>query len=187
MDRESRPTTDLLKVTEALIPHAIAQAMVDQAVREAVADRDIDITIGSEPNMSGNSFGRNVSASFRRPELEKLHGWLNSPDFRAAAEKYSCTKPLPVFEVSVQLWEEGKFRERQVRMQTTPRVYEDDGCLDEGIRFLFARAVKSLDTGPPIDYGYRHPLTGEKADTSESARWLPPEPQCECGGHDSRP
>jgi len=174
------PTTDLVKVSEAFVPHAMAQAMRDQVVREAAEARDVNITVGSDENMSGNAFGRNVSASFRRPELERLHAWLNSAEFRVAAGKYSCAKPLPEFEVSVQLWEEGKFRERQVRMQTTPRVYRDDGCLRDGIGFLFERAVKSLDTGPPIDYGYRNPRTGAKLDTSGFAKQLPPEPQCEC-------
>jgi len=139
-----------------------------------------DITIGPDHDMSGNSFGRNVSASFRRAELERLHVALNSAGFRVAAAKYSCVKPLPAFDVSVQLWREGEYQERQVRMQTTPRVYSGDRCLEEGIEFLFNRSVKALDTGKPIDYGYHDPITGAKLDTSEFANWLPPEPHCKC-------
>lgn len=66
LDPEARPTTDLVKVSEAFVPQAMAQAMRGQVVREAAEARDINITIGPDENMSGNSFGRNVSASFRR-------------------------------------------------------------------------------------------------------------------------
>lgn len=70
---------------------------------------------------------------------------------------------MPPFTITVVLWFEGPYQERLVRMQMTPPLYKQDSAIEGGIGYAFEQTVKKLDKGPPIDYGYRHPLDGRKA------------------------
>src|SRR6185436_7084202 len=133
--------------------------------------------VGTNQDFSGNSFSRNVSRQFGEDELRRLHAQLNDAPFKSRLEGYACA--LPPFTVSVGLWPEGPYQERLVRMQMTPSVYRNSGCTEDGARYLFERAVKDLDHGPPIDYGYRHPLDGSRA--GARAPDDPVEPECRCG------
>lgn len=121
------------------------------------------LAIGDNPNTSGNSFGRGVSAQFGDAELGRLYLQLNGPTVKEKLRRYVCPSPLPSFTITVVLWYEGSYQERRVRMQMTPPLYKEDGRIEGGIGYLFEQAVKALDQGPPIDYGYRHPLDGSKA------------------------
>lgn len=120
------------------------------------------ISFGDENNMSGNSFGRGVSAQFGEAELRRLYLELNGPLVRSKLQSYVCPTRLPEFKITVALYYEGSYQERQVRLQMTPPLYRQDGRIENGIGYLFEQAVKRLDTGPPIDYGYRRPLDGSK-------------------------
>ena len=126
------------------------------------------IAIGDNPNTSGNSFGRGVSAQFGETELTRLYLQLNGPWVKSKLRSYVCPDALPSFAITVVLWYEGSYQERAVRLQMTPPLYKQDGRIENGIGYLFEQAVKALDKGPPIDYGYRHPLDGSRA--------LPPPP-----------
>ena len=121
------------------------------------------ISIGDNPNTSGNSFSRGVSAQFGEAELRRLYLQLNGPSVKAKLRSYVCPAALPSFTITVVLWYEGRYQERLVRLQMTPPLYRQDGRIEGGIGYLFEQAVKSLDKGPPIDYGYRHPLDGSRA------------------------
>lgn len=128
------------------------------------------ISFGGETNMSGNSFSRGVSAKFDEAELRRLYLELNGARVRSKLQSYVCPMPLPEFKITVALYYDGSYQERRVRLQMTPPLYRQDGRIESGIGYLFGQAVKRLDTGPPIDYGYRRPLDGSKA---------PPPPQIE--------
>jgi hypothetical protein len=121
------------------------------------------IAIGDNPNTSGNSFGRGVSAQFGEIELRRLYLQLNGPSVRSKLRRYVCPTALPSFTITVVLWYEGSYQERAVRLQMTPPLYRQDGRIENGIGYLFEQTVKALDKGPPIDYGYRHPLDGSRA------------------------
>jgi len=121
------------------------------------------IAIGDNPNTSGNSFSRGVSAQFGEAELSRLYLQLNGPAVKSRLRSYVCPTALPSFTITVVLWYEGSYQERLVRLQMTPPLYRQDGRIEGGIGYLFEQAVKALDNGPPIDYGYRHPLDGSKA------------------------
>ena len=140
-----------------------------------------DITVGPDDDTSGNYWGRNVSKQFARPQLIMLHKLMNSDSKRHEVAELNCRRQLAEHEYSVTLWVEGEYQERQVRLQMTPRLYESNDCLKEAVNFVFQRTVKSLDPGPPIDYGYKDPLTGAHLDTSKYDDWLPEKPECYCG------
>jgi hypothetical protein len=121
------------------------------------------LAIGDDLNMSGNSFSRGVSAQFGENELRLLYLQLNGPSVKSKLRRYVCPNPLPPFAITVVLWYEGSYQERLVRLQMTPPLYKQDGRIEGGIGYLFEQAVGALDKGPPIDYGYRHPLDGSPA------------------------
>ena len=127
--------------------------------REQVLEPD-PLVIGDNANTSGNSFSHGVSDEFREPELRQLYLVLNGPRVRAKLERYVCPQPLPPFRITVVLWHEGPYQERLVRLQMTPPLYKTDGRIGGGLGYEFQEAVKALDKGPPIDYGYRNPHDG---------------------------
>jgi len=122
------------------------------------------ISFGDAGNMSGNSFSRGVSAQFGEAELRRLYLELNGESVRSKLRSYVCPAPLPDYKVTVALYYEGKYQERLVRLQMTPPLYRQDGRIESGLGYLFQGAMKRLDTGPRIDYGYRRQLDGGKAD-----------------------
>ena len=121
------------------------------------------IAIGDNLNTSGNSYGHGVSDQFGETELRRLYLELNGQRAKSKLRSYICPAPLPPFTVTVVLWFEGSYQERLVRMQMTPPLYKENGAIEGGIGYLFEQTVKKLDKGPPIDYGYVHPLDGSKA------------------------
>lgn len=123
------------------------------------------LAIGDNPNTSGNSFSHGVSAEFGEPELRRLYLELNGPAARAKMQRYVCPERLPAFTVTVVLYYEGPYQERLVRLQMTPPLYKDSGAVEDGIGYLFESAIKRIDKGPPIDYGYRNPHDGSHITT----------------------
>jgi hypothetical protein len=121
-----------------------------------------NVAIGDDVNTSGNSFSRGVSAQFGEPELRRLYLQLNGPAVKSKLRSYVCPAALPAFRITVVLSFEGSYQERLVRLQMTPPLYKQDGRIEGGIGYLFQQAIKALDKGPPIDYGYRHTLDGSK-------------------------
>jgi hypothetical protein len=151
------------------------EATPDQADSQQIDPAPI--IVGAEENFSGNSFSRNVSRQFGEAQVKRLYNQLNGAEFKSKLEHYACA--LPPFTISVAFWKEGPYQERLVRMQMTPRLYRENGCVEEAAQYLFQQAVKALDHGPPIDYGYRHSLNG--APVGAIAPLEPNEPECRCG------
>jgi hypothetical protein len=174
-DRKCRAT----RLYTAIVYLTLAWACGQQKMKEP-SEPESEITIGPDADTSGNYFGRGVSKQFGRPQLQKLHDFLNSEDGRREITALNCGKTLPQHEYSVTLWPDDAVTERQVRLQMTPRLYKGDGCLEESLNYVFQRAVKTIDPGPPIDYGYKDPKTGEHLDTSRFAEELPEKPECVC-------
>jgi hypothetical protein len=139
-----------------------------------------DITVGSDKDTSGNYWGRNVSKEFGEPQLRTLYQAMNSPGTDADISSLNCEKKLSYHEYSVTLWTEGEYRERIVRLQMTPRLYENDECLQQAVNYVFHKTVKAIDPGPPIDYGYKDPHTGTHLDASKIMTELPEKPECRC-------
>ena len=139
-----------------------------------------DFVLGPDADTSGNSFGHSVSKAFDEREMRQLHAYLNSAVAIRELEKLNCDRRLLPHEFSVVLWREGKYRERQVRLQMTPRLYTADPCLNDAISHLFGKTVEAADKGAPIDYGYKDPLTGKPLDTSKWANYVSPAPKCPC-------
>ena len=139
-----------------------------------------DITVGPDKDTGGNYWGRNVSRQFGETQLRSLYTAKNASSTDAEITTLNCSKKLPHHEYSVTLWTEGAYRERIVRLQMTPRLYENDECLQHAVNYVFHKAVKTIDTGPPIDYGYKDPHTGKHLDTSEIMTTLPDKPECPC-------
>jgi len=157
------------------------QHVPDVAVRDRYTDdtQRPPLVVGNSADMSGNSFSCSVSAKFGETELRRLHAELNGPAARAKLQGYLCGRPVPPFAITVVLWYEGPYQERLVRMQMTPPLYKADGQIEGGIGYLFERGVRTLDPGPPIDYGYRRPLDGTPITPVQSDAY--PEPQVDCG------
>ena len=146
----------------------------------AACNGERDITIGPDKETSGNYWGRSISKQFGKPQLQLLYQKMNSAATDAEVSSLNCSKKLPHHEYSVTLWTEGEYRERIVRLQMTPRLYENDECLQQAVNYVFQKTVKAIDTGPPIDYGYKDPHTGKHLDTSQIATRLPDKPECRC-------
>jgi hypothetical protein len=136
--------------------------------------------VGSDSDTSGNSFAHSVSKQFDALQLRELYRVMNSPETTKRLRELTCGRELAGHEFSVTLWREGEYRERQVRAQMTPRLYDQDPCLNDAINYLFPRIVEDMDGGPPIDYGYKDPLTGKPLDTKKWADYVPPAPLCDC-------
>jgi hypothetical protein len=146
----------------------------------AACSGERDITVGPDKDTSGNYWGRNISEQFGEPQLQSLYTAMNSPATDAEITAVNCGKKLPHHEYSVTLWTEGEYRERIVRLQMTPRLYENDECLQQSVNFVFQNKVKAIDSGRPIDYGYKDPHTGKPLDTTEIQKYVPPKPECDC-------
>ncbi len=146
----------------------------------AACSGERDITVGPDKDTSGNYWGRNISMQFAEPQLQSLYKAMNSAAVDTEITALNCAKKLPHHEYSVTLWTEGAYRERIVRLQMTPRLYENDECLQKAVNFVFQKTVKAIDTGPPIDYGYKNPSTGKPLDTSRIMTELPEKPECGC-------
>ena len=143
------------------------------------------LVVGDSVDMSGNSFGCSVSAKFGETELRRLHAVLNGPTTKTKLQSYVCRSPVPSFKITVVLWYEGPYQERQVRMQMTPPLYKADAQIEAGIGYLFEHSIKALDTGPPIDYGYHRPLDGSPITPAHFDGY--PEPKvANCGPTDAQ-
>jgi hypothetical protein len=179
MRRYRRLAVSLHGVSKWAVALAAAAAM-SCGQRESPREPEADpLVIGDNPDTSGNSFSCGVSDEFREPELRQLYAALNGPRVRVKLQRYVCPQSLPPFRVTVVLWHEGPYQERLVRLQMTPPLYKEDGRIEGGLGYQFEQTVKALDKGPPIDYGYRHPLDGSPAKITPFERYQePPEGEC---------
>ena len=100
-----------------------------------------------------------VSASFSRRELELVLARAQQFGTSEMLSEFSCGDPLPGLSMSVELRPGGEYEERRVILAYLPRLDDKNQCLDRGIDYLFEEAVRSVDHGPPVDYGYVNPST----------------------------
>jgi hypothetical protein len=61
--------------------------------------------------------------------------------------------------MSVELRPGAEYEERRVLLEYLPSLDNGNRCLEAGIGYLFDETVRSVDHGPPVDYGYVNPLT----------------------------
>ena len=173
--RGGERAVSLRNVSKWVVILAVAAALCCGERERARESEPDPLVIGDNPNTSGNSFSCGVSDEFRAPELQQLYAALNGPRVRAKLQRYVCPQPLPPFRVTVVLWHEGPYQERLVRLQMTPPLYKDNGWIEGGLGYQFEHTVRTLDKGPPIDYGYRNPKDGSPIRITPYLRYQEPE------------
>jgi hypothetical protein len=79
----------------------------------------------------------------------------------------------------------GELQEGLVSLGYSPAIDHafKDRCLSSGLFYLLRQAFFEVDTGPPIDYGYVNPSTGEPIPPRQ--RTPPGKPICRCDLRDS--
>jgi len=136
--------------------------------------------LGPEFRPPMGSTQEGVSASFTRRELALVFARAQQFAPSGALKEFSCGDSLPALPMSVELIPEAEYEERRVTLEYLPDLTKDDNkrCLDRGISYLFQQAVRQVDHGPPVDYGYVNPSTGRPL---YSAEWdSTPKPICRC-------
>jgi len=120
------------------------------------------VTVGHRSG-PGGGFTENVSAQFRKPELERFYARLRQINERGELQPFTCGDPPPRMEFELTLEHEGPLNERLVSVGYSPRLgYDTNRCLAFGLSYVVGGALAEVDHGPPIDYGYTNPLTGKK-------------------------
>jgi hypothetical protein len=126
--------------------------------------RQPKIAIGDRGTRPGGGFTLSISNAFQRPELESLHARAQEFGPSGALAEFACGDSVPDFLFEITLEPAGEYNERLVEVGYTPRI--DAGgaerCLSFGLSYLFDTALAEIDHGPPVDYGYVNPMTGQK-------------------------
>jgi hypothetical protein len=148
------------------------------AVHNATMEHPYRIGEEFQPPMGASH--ESVSKVFKRHELELVFARAQQFASSGALNDFNCGDSLPPFRMSAELIPEGEYRERQVSLHYVPDLVRmnEYRCLDRGIDYLFEQAVREIDLGPPIDYGYKSPSTGKPL---YEAEWdQPRKPICRC-------
>jgi hypothetical protein len=112
------------------------------------------VTVGHRSGMDGG-FTENVSAQFKKPELERLYQRLMQIDQRGELQPFTCGDRPPRMEFELTLEPEGQLNERLVSVAYSPEIDGNtDRCLQFGLSYVVEGALAEVDHGPPIDYGY---------------------------------
>lgn len=117
------------------------------------------VRIGPELPTPRGGTQASVSASFSRHELELVLARVRQWGPSGILSEFSCGDTIPQFSMSADLRPGGEYEERRVILEYLPSLDENNRCLDRGIDYLFEEAVRGVDHGPPIDYGYVNPST----------------------------
>ena len=104
---------------------------------------------------------------------------------RAALAEFTCGDDVPQMRYELTLKPEGEWNERLVSVGYAPKLDSglEDRCLTSGISYLFRELLAEIDQGPPIDYGYVNPRTGERLGPAE--KFENQKPICRCDLRDS--
>ena len=139
-------------------------------------------TVGHRSGMDGG-FTQNVSAEFKKPELQRFYARLMLINQRGELNDFTCGDPPPRMEFELTLEPEGEWNERLVHVAYSPKIDEgQDRCVAFGLSYVVEQALAEVDHGPPIDYGYRR-FGGKKQPPYVSG---PPQPPiCLCELRDS--
>jgi hypothetical protein len=126
--------------------------------------RQPKVTIGDRGTRPGGGFTMNVSNAFQRAQLESLQARAQQFRPSGAFAEFSCRDSVPDFRFEMTLEPAGEYNERLVDVGYTPRLDNGgvDRCLSFGLSYLFDTTLAEIDHGPPVDYGYVNPSTGEK-------------------------
>lgn len=130
------------------------------AVREVMREHPSRLGPEFEPPMGSTQ--ASVSASFKRRELALVLASAQQFAPSGALSEFSCGDTLPPLSMSVELRPGAEYEERRVILDYLPDLAKDNNyrCLERGINYLFEDAVRAVDHGKPIDYGYVNPMTG---------------------------
>jgi hypothetical protein len=122
------------------------------------------IKIGDRGTRPGGGFTLSVSNAFQRPQLESLQARAQQFEPSGALAEFACRDSVPDFRFEMTLEPAGEYNERLVDVAYTPRLDNGgvDRCLSFGLSYLFDTTLAEIDYGPPVDYGYVNPSTGEK-------------------------
>ena len=142
--------------------------------------REPKIAVGDRGTRLGGGFTMSISNAFHRPELESLHARAQQFKPSGALAEFACSDSVPDFLFEMTLQPAGADNERLVEVAYTPRLDNGgaDRCLSFGLSYLFDVALADVDHGPPIDYGYVNPRTGEKL--GPYVPGSPRKPICRC-------
>ena len=126
--------------------------------------REPTIAVGDRGTRPGGGFTLGISNAFHRPELESLHARAQQFRPSGALAEFACRDSVPDFLFEMTLQPAGTYNERLVEVGYTPRLDGGgaDRCLSFGLSYLFHVALDEIDHGPPVDYGYVDPRTGER-------------------------
>jgi hypothetical protein len=139
-----------------------------------------NVKIGDRGTRPGGGFTLNISNEFQRPQLESLLARAQQFGPSGALEEFACGDRVPDFLFEMTLRPAKEYNERLVGVAYTPDL--DAGgaqrCMSSGLSYLFHVALAAIDQGPPVDYGYVNPSTGQKLEPYISGP--PRKPICRC-------
>jgi len=121
-----------------------------------------------------------VSQSFKRPQVALALDRAQQFAASDSLKEFTCGASVPPLRMSIRLVPEGEYSERRVELTYLPDLHkmDDYACLERGIDYLFDETVRAIDSGPPINYHYKNPLTGAPLYTGEWDRTH--KPFCRC-------
>lgn len=126
--------------------------------------REPSIAIGDRGPRKGGGFTMNISNEFHRPQLEALYARAQQFGPGGELNDFTCGDSVPDFLFEMTLRPAGEYNERLVSVGYTPQLDMPGAqrCLSFGLSYLFDVAMREIDHGPPVDYGYVNPSTGTK-------------------------
>jgi hypothetical protein len=122
------------------------------------------IKIGDRGTRPGAGFTMTISNDFHRPQLESLLARAQQFGPSGALNEFACGDSVPDFLYELDLQPAGEYNERLIDVDYAPDLNPagPERCLLFGQSYLFNVAMAEIDHGPPVDYGYVNPRTGEK-------------------------
>ena len=138
------------------------------------------IKVGDRGTRPGGGFTLNISNQFHRPELEALLARAQQFGPSGALNDFACGDSVPDLRFEMTLRPAGEYNERLVDVAYTPRLNPAgvQRCMIFGMSYVFDTALAAIDHGPPVDYGYVNPSTGQKLGPYVSGP--PRKPICRC-------
>jgi hypothetical protein len=142
--------------------------------------REPEIKIGDRGTRPGGGFNRSVSNQFKRPQLELLYARAQRFGPGGELDEFTCGDAIQDFRFEMTLEPAEEYRERLVNVAYTPDLDAGgaDRCESFGLSYLFNVALAEIDLGPPVDYGYVDPHTGQQL--GPIATSPPRKPICRC-------
>jgi hypothetical protein len=138
--------------------------------------------LGPELPTSRGNTQASVSTSFKGRELALMLTRAQQFGPTGMLSEFSCGDPVPALTMSVELRPGGEYEKRRVILDYLPTLDDKNECLDRAVDYLFEDAVRGIDRGPPVDYGYVNPSTGKPLYSSEWEHKQKPICRCDLRG-----